>query len=336
MTGDLGAIVNLLRERETFFIYLHQFPDGDAIGSSLGLAGGLRQLGKEVYLVSRHPLPEQYRFLPGSEGISDRSPLQEGSVVVLLDCTGLDRAGLRREGLGAGTVVVNIDHHASNGYFGDLNLVDPHAAAVGELVYYLLDHLGVEIDGRIATCLYAAILTDTGCFSFENTTSRSLEVAARLVEKGARPYEVAQEIYESRPASSLRLLSRALGSLELSPGGRVGWMTVTREMIEDTGATDGDSDGVANYARAVRGVELGILFRELPDGMVKVGLRSRGQVDVSQLAASFGVGGHPRAAGCVLPGPVEVARREVLEAALKAVGEGARLDGAPGRRIGGA
>lgn len=308
-----GAVARVLSSGRRFLLPLHVSPDGDSVGSALGLALTLRQLGKEaVVSYEQDPVPPAYRFLPGS----DRAvPVEEVegdfSAVVFLDMTDPERAGPRTSSLAADFPVVNVDHHPTNSHFGDVRYLDPAAPAVGEMVWRILRCLGTPISAEASTCLYTAILTDTGSFAYDNATPRAFRAAARLVEMGADPRGVAEQVYESRSLASLRLLGLALSTLRVEAGGRLAYLTLTRSMLRESGATPADSDGLINYPRSLAGVEVALLFREEENGKVKVGFRSR-RFDVSALALSLGGGGHPRAAGCVLAGPVSEVQDQVL------------------------
>ncbi|MCL4424838.1 MAG: bifunctional oligoribonuclease/PAP phosphatase NrnA, partial [Firmicutes bacterium] len=218
-------------------------------------------------------------------------------------------------------LVVNIDHHGTNAGFGQYNYVDVQAAAVGEQIYELLRSMEVDISPAIATCLYTAIVTDTGSFRYESTRESTFRVAAELVRLGAKPAQVAENAFETRSLSSARLLGRALETLELTPDGKVAWLVISRAALEETGASDEETEGIINYARAIRGVEVGLLFRETGDGKVRVSLRSRHQVDVSRVASHFDGGGHPRAAGCTLSLPLNEAREKVITAVRGALAD---------------
>ncbi|MCL6450856.1 MAG: bifunctional oligoribonuclease/PAP phosphatase NrnA [Acetobacteraceae bacterium] len=295
--------LGVLRRAESFLLLLHESPDGDSVGSTLGLALGLGRLKKRVVTAGVDPLPEQYRFLPGADLVQPW-PQVGGSydAAVLIDCGDLARVGPPQRVREAARLVLNIDHHPTNTGFGDINLVDPAAPAAGGIVYDLLRGLRVDPTAEMATCLYAALLTDTGSFRYENTSAPALALGAELVRLGADPGLVAMEVYETKPLSHLRLLQGALKTLRTSPDGRVAWMRVTPGMMAEAGATDGETEGLVNYARMVEGAEVGILFREVGGGRVKISLRSRRHVDVGRLAAEFGGGGHARAAGFWLAG----------------------------------
>ncbi|PZN12045.1 MAG: bifunctional oligoribonuclease/PAP phosphatase NrnA [Bacillota bacterium] len=325
----MAAVVEALRAGRRFALFLHLSPDGDSIGSTLALGLALERLGKRTVWISADPPGEQYRFLPGIERFRLWNEYEDDwsqyDAAILLDCADLDRVGPARAAIDRIGRVINIDHHPSNRRYGDVNLIEPGAAAVGEITARLIDRLGVELDTAMAYGLYTAILTDTGSFQYEATRPDTLRLAARLLEAGVRPAEVAQAVFESRPLRVLRLLREALGTLEVGAGGRLAWMTVSRAMMDRIGAQRADTEGFVNYPRSIAGVEVALLFIEEPDGRVRVSWRSNREVDVSKLAAVFGGGGHARAAGCTVPGPLERARVQVLQRVAEYLqGEGMR------------
>ncbi len=279
-------------------ILIHKSPDGDAVGSALALAMALDSKGKEVEIYCWDAVPYFYRFLPGWERV--RRVRQEDEVVFYPLVVGLDSSDLGRlpflEGKPPGRVV-NIDHHPTNTRWGDLNLVEPEAAATGEIIFCLLERWDLGITPEAATCLYTAIFTDTGGFRFSNTTESSLLCCYRLVTLGASPYEVAAHVYESYSAGRMRLLGLALNTLSMAADGGVAWMVVTKEMMEATGTGPEDTEEFVNFPKSIRGVEVALLFRETENG-VKVSFRSKGRVNVAVVAATLGGGGHKAAAGC--------------------------------------
>lgn len=345
---DVGRVARVLATGQRYLLPLHPAPDGDSVGSVLGLARVLRHLGKQVVTCyERDPVPPMFAFLPGSQDVVPLREVEDSlmagdfSTVVFLDMTDAARAGERTSRLAGelkrqGALMVNIDHHATNSGFGDVRWVDADAPAVGEMVLHLFAELlptrpplaemraetvgapgeaptevPAEVAKEVADCLYTALLTDTGSFAYDNSTPRAFRAAARLVEMGASPVQVARQVYESRSLPGLRLLGQALTTLSVEAEGRVAYLSVTRDMMQACGATVADTEGLINYPRSLVGVEVALLFREEDDGRVKVGLRSR-TVDVAALARGLGGGGHPRAAGCMLPGPLAGAREVVL------------------------
>jgi phosphoesterase RecJ-like protein len=305
-------------------ITAHIDPDGDAVGSCLGLKLALRHLGKTADVVLDSPLPPTLLFLPEAETI--RRPEEIGkryATAFVLDSSSLDRVGaVAEKAFAPGAKVAVIDHHWGNEGFGDLRLVDPEASATAELVYDLIQALRVPLTREIAECLYTGILSDTGGFRYANTSSRTLRVAARLVEEGARSSVVAEALYATKTAPSLRILGLALASLETQGGGRIGAMTISREMFEKAGAKPEDADGIVQYAKALVGARVGILIQEIAPNEIRASLRSDGTVDVNQVASQFGGGGHRNAAGLRVRGALETVRQDIFRALEHAMNGG--------------
>lgn len=313
---DLEQIAAVISESNRILILEHEKPDGDCIGSGLALALVLSSLDKQAVLLSQDPHPATYDFLPGSDFHATASTIEPEDInpdlVVFLDCTDPERAGNALEFAGS-TTWINIDHHVSNSQFGDISLVDPDAAATGELVFFLLKTMGVQIDSDVATCLYVALVSDTGGFRYQNTSPRCFHVAAELIDLGANPSQVADYLYETRSLSSLLLLKESLHTLRMDKGGKLASIEVTAKMMEDVGAVYEDADEIINYPRSIAGVEVAVCFKENQERTgIHISLRSRSKVDVSEVAVSLGGGGHPRAAGVVLQGSLEQVKSRVF------------------------
>jgi len=313
---DLDTAARMIQESDRILFFLHVSPDGDSIGSTLGMVRALRQAGKTAIIAGVDPVPRIYQFLAGWDTLF--VPWQqvdgEWDLACFLDCGDLARVGDAQPVIGKARRNLNIDHHMTNTAYGEYNYLDFSAAAVGELAYKLLRVMGLPIDPEVATCLYTSIVADTGGFRYDSTAPGTHRIAAELVDAGAKPYEVASALFENESLARLALVSRALGTLQIEPNGRVAWLAITREMIEQSGAADEDTEGIVNYARALTGVEVGVMFREAPDGRIRVGLRSRRIIDVGSIAAQFGGGGHARAAGCTFEHGLQDARRQIIAA----------------------
>jgi len=307
----LREIAEFIRGKDRFLITSHARPDGDSLGTALALAEGLEQLGKTADVVNADPVPRMYESLAGIDRVNVTRKVEAPyDALMVLECSNLERTGIE-EGLD-GFAAVNIDHHLKNDEFGVLNWVDPKAAAVGEMVFLLLGELGVRITREIASNLYVALLTDTGSFHFSNTTAETFRVAGELVGAGADPAQIAQTVLMNQPASRLRLLCRVLNSLTFDSGGRVAWLSLTKEMLEKTGSSADDSEGMVNYALSVEGVRACALFKQERGQLYRISLRSHGDADVSEVAQYFGGGGHRNAAGMSLEGPFEEVRDRVV------------------------
>ncbi len=320
-TRDTGAALARLRRASRVLLTSHAAPDGDALGSELGLAEVARALGIAVTIVNRDPHPAPLGFLPGLETIRVEAELPAGferefDLAVLLECPGLDRpalAGLERLPL------LNIDHHLENARYAEVNVVDEDAPAVGEMVLAIAEAAGVAVTESMATNLYAALVTDTGDFRYSNATPRAFTAAARLVTAGARPAQIAEALWEHNPERVVRLTAEVLGTLELLAGGRLAVISCDRAMLEHAGARPEDTENLINIPRGIDGVRVAVFFKALKDGAVRVSLRSRGDVDVQGVAKAFGGGGHRNAAGCTIAGTVAEARPRLLAAALSVV-----------------
>ena len=323
--GGMKAPEDLLKKirlGNRFLLTSHVNPDGDAIGSELGLARLLRSMGKGAVVWNRDPIPTIYRPLPGSERVHTGEEPPAGfpdrfDAIVVLECPSPDRTGLEQH-LSA-RPVINIDHHLGNQLYGSVNWVDSAAPAVGEMIYRLAQGLKLTLDPETASCLYLTLVTDTGGFRFSNATPAAFEAAAALVRDGAHPEQVSQWLYESQPLPVVRLVGEMLQTLQIHEDGRVATARLTPEMFARVGASPGDSEGLIDYPRSIAGVEAVALIRQREDGTHKVSLRSRGEVDVEKIARHHGGGGHRNAAGFVLEGDGEEARRKVAEALAAAL-----------------
>lgn len=295
----LAIVSDPFARKDRFLLLTHEDPDGDALGSLLGLGEGLEILGKHATLLVQGHLPRLYGFLPGVEKIGHRlEDVESFEAAVLLDCHSLERAGREAERARGVPCRIILDHHLVTGPIEATHAyIDPGVAATGEIVYRLLKRLGVPWTASLATNLFTAITTDTGSFSFNNTTADCLEAAADLVRAGARPWQIFQHLHLEMPVGRLDLLRRALERLEFHHQGRLGIMAVDADMMKQSGTTGEDVEGFVDYPRSVRGVELAVLIRENGHGRFDVSLRSQGRINVSALAETFGGGGHHHAAG---------------------------------------
>jgi phosphoesterase RecJ-like protein len=305
---QLDQVLDQIRRRSHFLVTSHTRPDGDAIGSTLALAQVLSRMGKNAEVVFGDTVPVIYQPLPFAETIRHTSLVNgKYDAAIILECDSLIRT--RLQGLEK-HFLINIDHHASAKPFADVNWIDPSACAVAEMVFRLAQAAGVRITAEIATCLYTAVLTDTGSFSYAPTNGHTFELAKRLVEHGADPVRIAQNVYFSAPTSKMRLLGAALSNLRRE--GAMTWMSVTRDDMDRCGALEEDCEGLVNYALGIAGVEVAAFFRETGGDRVRVSIRSKGAVNVADLAEKYGGGGHGCAAGFSTPGPLSAAEEQVL------------------------
>ena len=266
------------------------------------------------------PLPQMYTFLPGFDNILSEPPHGiDPHLVFFFDSGNLERSGSSVKRIAEHAVIVNVDHHPSNSRFGDVNVIDPAASAVGQMVIEMLDHFAFPITSTIAANLYVALLTDTGGFRHENTTPRTLEDAARLARLGADPGHIATQVYKMRPETTLKLSGLALATMSVELEGRLAWAKVTRRMLREASAVMAESEGIIDTLNSIAGLEVAILFKEVQGELTKISVRSRGGVDAAALCASFGGGGHVRAAGAEIDKPIDEAVRYVLAAAKEAI-----------------
>jgi len=296
----------------------HVHPDADVLGTLLALGIALQAQGWQVVHGGPHPAPRGLGFLPGVERYEVLKSLDgRFDVAVLTDCPNPGRTeGLIDQARGAAGIVVNIDHHPDNRKYGHVNWIDTAAAATGEMVYRLLKGLELPVTAPIATNLFTAIHTDTGSFRYSNVTPATFRIAAELVSAGADPAAVSSALYERRAADALRWLGESLARVRVSEDGRVAWLALPAGAVPETFV---ESEELVNYPRSIASVRVACLLRER-DGQVKVSLRGKGDVDVQRIAARFGGGGHPNAAGFSIAGALEPVTRDVLAAVVEAVG----------------
>ena len=317
--NSINAIIEVLRAGERFLVCSHAQPDGDAIGSMLAFGKLLEQMGKRADLVTADRIPAHYRQLPGIEAVRTAQRVHGPyDAVILLECDSLERTKLR--GLEA-FYQINIDHHLSGQEFANLNWIDREAVSAGEMVYRLARAAGATLTPEMAQYFYITVLTDTGGFCYGSVRESTFALARDLVRGGADPVAIAQQIYFSAPASKFRLLGAALSRLEHER--RLAWLWVANQDMLDSHATEEDSEGIVNYALGVEGVEAAVFLRELPEGRIRLSLRSKGEVNVAAIAESLGGGGHENAAGCTLDGPLQRALDEILSHLRSAVAQAA-------------
>ncbi len=306
----LSQVVELIEKKDRFAITSHVRPDGDSLGSSLGLYWLLKALNKDVEVIMRDLAPHSYRQLPGADAVRVTPAVDRVyEAVFVIECSDIDRPGLidlEKQ------FVVNIDHHSTTELFGTINWIDSTASAVGEMIYNLCKATGVRVTKEIAECVYTALLTDTGSFHYSNTTERTFKIASELVRTGVKPAKTAEAIFGSYQWPKIQLLSQVLGTAKRDETGHVAWMQQTLEMQKQTHASDEDADGFVNYPLAVSEVEATALFKECSPGVYRTSLRSKGDVNVAKIAEQFGGGGHRNAAGCTLKGDLEEIEQKLV------------------------
>jgi len=313
--SPIAELLACFGQHRHFLITSHARPDGDAVGSVLALAEILDQLGATVDVILADPIPNIYKTLPGLSRIRQTSSAPTGAAangeatapVVILECHCIERTGLA--GL-EGRLILNIDHHTSGQNFGAVNWIDPDACAVAAMVYRLALAAGVTITPTMATCLYTAIMSDTGTFTYPGTSSDTFALAHELTLKGANPARIARDVYFSNPLSKIRVLGAALGNLQYD--NPLAWSWVTQQELEDTHADAEDCEGVINHLIGIEGAEAAAFLRELPNGQFRLSIRSKGKINVARVAEALGGGGHRSASGCTLEGPLNHAVDSIL------------------------
>ena len=294
----LGQVIDLIERHQRFAITTHIRPDGDGLGSSLALCWILRGLKKEADIILRDDVPHAYVRLPGADEIRVGTDLESDyDAVFLMECSDAERPGLASL---PERFLVNIDHHSTTALYANINWIDSTAAAVGEMVYNLAKAIGAKISPEAASCVYAALLTDTGSFHFSNTTERTFKIASELVRHGAQPAKLSQAIFYNYPYAKVSLVGEVLSTLQRDESGRIAWIKMSKDAMERTHATEDDTDGIINYPLTIGEVEAVAFFRELPNETYRISLRSKNRVNVARVAEQFGGGGHSNAAGFTL------------------------------------
>lgn len=317
----LLPVIQVLNRGARFAIIAHMSPDGDTIGACLALANFLVDHGKAVELYCHDAPPQNLAFLQGIQSFMRPGQSDEGQAhsacydaVICLDCSDEGRLGDAAHLLKQTSCTINIDHHGTNTMYADINFVESKASSTSELVFDLIREMDADYFSLSAfEAIYVGIATDTGGFGFSNTTPAAHRIAAQAIEYGLDVDRVTRLLFRNTTLARVRLLARALNSLEMHCGGRVAFLTVSKDMLEEVGLDANDADGIVNYGIDIVGVECAALFKEAERGKVKVSLRTKGLVDASALAAKFGGGGHARAAGCSINTSIEEAKVQILE-----------------------
>lgn len=311
--AEIGAV---LRAQQRFAVLSHVRPDGDALGSQLGLALSLSKLGKTVMVRNEDGLLEKYSFLPGGEFL--QTPLgepQDFDVAIALDTATQSRLGTATELVRSAKIWINIDHHPSNPGYGDLVYIDSNAPATGQILFELIQSQGLPMDAAIAENLFVAISTDTGSFQYPNTTARTFEIGAELLRCGVEVGRVSQLLYENYPRRRTELLRELLGTMRFDAAGKIASFSLSLKVAADLKVMPEDNEGLIDHLRAIEGVIVAVFFEELIDGKVRVSMRSKSEeVDVSAICQKFGGGGHKLAAGARVRGTLAEVEQKILEA----------------------
>ena len=318
--NEFKSVAELINSNSNFLIASHENPDEDAIGSTLSLGIALEQLGKNVYLYNETGVTQALKYLPKSKKINnnlDNIPF-ELDTVIIVDCTDSMRVGKKFDKFISNLSVldITIDHHFTKKTKSENCILDQHSPSTGFLIYKLLKELDVKITKDIADNIYSTIVGDTGSFAYSNTTAETFKVAAELLEFGVKPYEISKNIFENEPLKKIKLLGLVLNTLQLSHGGKLATVFITREMFNETSTTKQHTEGLINYPRSVKGVELAVLYRqeedETKDENWKISLRAKDGINVAEIAQRFGGGGHESAAGCSIKGELAEVRNILL------------------------
>lgn len=319
----MNQIINHLLESKHIFLATHVHPDGDAVGSLIAMGLALEALDKNVTLYNENSLPAVYRFLPSINRIvRHANAIDDYDTAVIMDCGNLKRIGRLHTTIARVPVIINIDHHITNTGFGHLKFIDTSASATTEIVYRLIRKMGLSISRDMATSIYTGILTDTGSFRFSNTSRAAFDICSEMVGLGVDPYDVAQHVYGTYSLGRIKLLNLAIDSIEISKNGKLSVMTLSQSMLDETGTYAEDTDGFIHYAKRIEDVKVAVLIRELSGGKKKqpgsryhVSLRSDGTTDVSEIAASFGGGGHFSAAGFNIDSNIDDLKKQISKLA---------------------
>ena len=316
----IDRILEVIREHKTFCIVGHMRPDGDCIGSQLGLALALRNEGKRVTVWNQDAIPLKYKFLVGEGLIEKPKAGQKFDCVIATDCASYERLGKVGEFVKERKVLINIDHHATNPRYGDVNWVSPREPSCGELIYRLMKVARWPITKPIADLLFTAISTDTGSFQYPNTRPGTFHAGAELVTRGANLAKICDEVYQSYPLSRAKLLQHVYSKFRMTDDNRVVWLWLKKKDFTRTGAESDDTEGLIDHLRAIEPVVVACVFEEVEPELTRISLRSKNpQVNVSEICGLFGGGGHPAAAGARIPGKPLSVQRKVIAAVKRAL-----------------
>jgi phosphoesterase RecJ-like protein len=320
----IDRIIEALRENHTFCVVGHIRPDGDCVGSQLGLTLALRAEGKKVACWNEDRIPEKYEFLDRDGIIQKPKKGMKFDCVVATDAATFDRLGSVGRRIANHKLLINIDHHESNTRYGDLNWVSAHDPSSGELIFRLLKIAKWPITKRIADCLFTAVSTDTGSFQYASTRPGTYHVAGELVSRGADLAKICNEVYQSYPLSRARLLRHIYSHFHLTHENQIAYFWLKKADFTRTGADSSDSEGLIDHIRAIAPVVVACVFEEIDPQLTRLSLRSKSEkVNVNTIAAQFGGGGHPAAAGARISGSPLSTQRKVIAAIKKALNSAA-------------
>ena len=314
--STLAEIAEVIRTKQRFVVISHIRPDGDALGCTIAMGLCLRQLGKDVQMWNDDGCVERFHFLPGSNFVTQPpAEPQEFDVAIMLDTAVKDRGGRSMKAVKHADVWINLDHHVSNPGYGDLNFIDSTSPATGQILFELFRAGDLPLTYEMADSLFVAISTDTGSFQYPNTTARTYEIGAELVRAGVNVGTLSQKMYESHPRRRIELLKAMLNVMRFSSDDRVASIALPLTTVRELGTKPDDTEGLIDHIRSIEGVRVAAFFEELPDGLVRVSLRSKDKsTDVCEIATAFGGGGHTLAAGLRTRGNFAEVQEKVLQA----------------------
>lgn len=317
----MNTLSDIIKKSQNVLIISHIGPDGDTLGSALGLMMMLEQHKHltQIDTLVLGKVPEIYDFLPGIrklKSVYDKNLLEKYDLAISVDCAAEDRLAEALVFFKKAKISVNIDHHKTNKSFGNFNIIDPMASSVGEMLVNLAPQIGCTITKEIATCLYVSILTDTGGFRFENTTPKTFLACAKLLETKIKPDEIYKKCYEQKPLNMIRLQALAINNAKFEENDKIVYTIISRKTLDQYGSQDSYTDGISEAMRQAKTTEISMVLKETPNKETKISLRSK-NIDISKIAGFFGGGGHRLAAGCIIEKPPEEALKEILPIAKK-------------------
>ena len=309
----LDNILEEIKKAERIVILTHENPDGDAIGSSLAMYKALINMGKTPDLIIPE-LPRIFNFLPDADKIKKQGSSEPYDLAIALDVATIKMLNGWANYFETAKVKIVIDHHGTNTMYGDINFVNPDAPAAAQVLIHIIEHLGIEIDREIGTCILTGIITDTGGFQYQSTTPETFEFAAELLKRGVNVSDIYKRVMETKSRASFELRKRAIDRLEFLENGKIAFTYITKQDMEEINAENGDHEGIVNEGRAIEGVEISIFLRETDKGY-RASLRSNSYVNVSDVCIMFGGGGHVHAAGCTIVSTLEQAKEKLINQA---------------------
>lgn len=314
--SELSLLEDKIKSAESILITAHINPDGDALGSVIAMKEAVKnKYGKTSDAVVIGKFPEIYSFMPCKDDLINAENINHEKVydvVIALDVASKERLSILEKTFNNAKYTVNIDHHKTNNKYGDFSLVDGDASSTGEVLYELFEKLNIEITKNIANALYVSILTDTGCFKYNNTTEKSMYICSKLLTKGVNPAETALQIYGNKPKAMILLSAYAVSNAKFVNNGKIAYTTTTLKDLEDFNAEADYTEGIVEILKEISTVKIAILFKELKNGFTKVSFRSKG-VDVAKICEKFDGGGHTNAAGCTVKKPMSIAINKILD-----------------------